>query len=154
MNAIKRVTLLLLAGLTASALIAYSVHRNVLGPAQAREEAFEAIKSGKSVAGPDGIVSLPPRWSTASVDGRAYVTKTPEHLMWVLFITERGFGARFTGDLFCDKPAKAMAKGILEINGPGMAPGDPRASSRVTSMEVRVLRVLNPWSFEVSREKP
>jgi hypothetical protein len=148
-----RIALMLAVGIGLSALVAYGIHRNVLGPAQAREEAFDAIQSGQLAAGPEGVVALPAKWAGASIDGKAYVTHSAQHLTWGLFVTERGFGNRFSGDLFCDKPARAVAKGTMEINGPVPAAGDQRGA-RVEPVEVKVVRVLSPWSFEVAREKP
>lgn len=152
MNRMLRIALMLAIGIGLSALMAYGIHRNVLGPAQAREEAFGAIQSGQLPTGPDGVVVLPPKWATASIDGKAYVTHSPQHLTWGLFVTERGFGNRFSGDLFCDKPARAVAKGTMEINGP--VPAADQRGARVEPVEVMVNRVLSPWSFEVAREKP
>jgi hypothetical protein len=149
-NRMLRIALMLAVGIGLSALVAYGIHRNVLGPAQAREEAFSAIQSGQLPAGPDGVVALPPKWAAASIDGKAYVTHSAQHLTWGLFVTERGFGKRFSGDLFCDKPA--VAKGTMEINGPIPAAGDARGA-RVEPVAVKVIRVLSPWNFEVEREK-
>ena len=128
--------------LAASHLIAYAIHRSVLGPAQNREEAFAAILSGKLSIGPDGVVLLPTPWADASPDARAYVTHSPEKTTWVLFVKETHQGDFATGYLFCDKPAKAAAKGVIEINY-------PNAHSQVA---VKVVRIASAYSFEVVAE--
>ena len=71
MNRVVRIALLLLIGVGASTLISWSVYSYVLRPAQAREEAFAAIRSGELAVGPDGVVVLPSRWAMGSLDGKA-----------------------------------------------------------------------------------
>lgn len=143
MNRVVRIALLLLIGVGASTLISWSVYSYVLRPAQAREEAFAAIRSGELAVGTDGVVVLPSRWAMGSVDGKAYITRTPERAIWVLFVKERGSGMKLSGYLFCDKPAKAGPKATIDLNYPAIG-------SQIT---VRVLRALSVFSYEVVNDK-
>ncbi len=144
MNRAMRIILVLAIGVGASSLVSWSVYRYVFRPAQAREEAFAAIRSGELTAGADGVVILPSRWAIGSLDGKAYVTRTPERAIWVLFVKERGAGLRLGGYLFCDKPAKAGPKATIDVNYPAIG-------SQVT---VKVLRAMSVFSYEVVNEKP
>jgi hypothetical protein len=148
-----RIVLVLFLGLGASALVSWCVYRFAFLPAQAREDAFAAIEVGQVSAGADGIATLPAKWAVASMDGKAYVTRGAQGSLWVLFLKERGAGAKLHGYLFSNKPSSAAATGSVEIDfavpaGPG---GVPPARSRVT---VRVMRVAGPSSYEVINETP
>ena len=144
MNRTMRIFVVLLIGLSCSTLMSWSIYRYVLRPAQAREESFAAIRSGELTAGIDGVVLLPSRWAIGSLDGKAYVTRTPERSMWVLFVKERGSGLRLGGYLFCDKPAKAGPKATIDVNYPSIG----------STVNVKVLRAMNAYSYEVVNEKP
>jgi hypothetical protein len=79
----------------------------------------------------------------ASFDGKGYVTRTTAQTAWMLFLTEPGQGKKLHGILFCTLPAKTGARGMVEIDY-------PKTGSKV---DVSVLRVLSPRSFEVVNEK-
>ena len=143
MNRATWIVIWLLIGMGGSGLLSWSVHHYLLQPAKAREEAFEAFKSGSLLPGSDGVVVLPARWEMASADGKGYITRTSAQTAWMLFLTEPGRGTTLHGTLFCTVPAKTGARGMVEIDY-------PKAGSKV---EVKVLRVLSPWSFEVVNEK-
>ena len=134
-----RIVLLLAVGIGLSALLSYGVYRQILQPAQSREDAFAAYKSGLLLAGSDGVIQLPPRWAAASSDGKAYITRESSRVGLVLFLKSQGIGKRFSGYLFCTLPGKADAKGIVDLDYP----------TRGAKVSVRVMRVQTPWSFEV-----
>ena len=153
MNRAMRIGLVLAVGIGASALVSYLIHQKVLRPAQAREEAFAALRSGELAPGADGVAILPDKWAIASVDGKAYITGSPNRTLWALFLKERGDGAKFKGYLFCNKPAKTGAKAMVDLQYPATPTrGDRHPDGSLIT--VNVLRVLSPYSFEVMHDKP
>ena len=143
MNRPTKIVLVLLAGITVSALVSYLVRQKVLKPAQAREEAFGALRDGSLLAGPDGVATLPPRWATASVDGKMYVTGARDRTMWGLFPADVSDGAKFKGWLYCNSANQAAPKAVVELRSTPL--GRPAA--------VKVFRALSPFAFEVTSEK-
>ena len=139
MHRMVRIGLVLLLAIGASALVAFLINQGVLAPAKAREDAFDAIQRGQLSPGPDGVAALPAQWQKASLDGKAYVTRSLERTTWVFFLKEKGSGKKIAGYLFCDKPAKAVAEGVIEINYPAAG----------TKVGVKVVRVATAFSFEV-----
>jgi hypothetical protein len=139
-NRLWKITLLLLIGMVGSALLSIAIHKKVLEPALAREQAFDAIAGGHLQADAAGSVDLPAEWRAASVDGKAYVTGSPGHTIWVLFVAEKSKTTRVRGYLYCNKPAEARVSGAVQLNYPTTAG---------RQIEATVMRILNPNCFEV-----
>ena len=137
-----RIILVLLVGIAISGFVSYLVYQRVLRPAQAREEAFAALRGGELAPGPGGVTELPPRLAIGSAHGKAYVTGDPARTMWVLFPSEER-GASFEGRLMCTRPNQTAPKSTLEL--------DSTPAGRPAT--VRVVRALSPVSFDVVSEK-
>ena len=143
LNRTTRIMVMLMTGIMASGLVSWSIFSYVLQPAQARVEAFAAIRKGELTAGADGVVKLPDKWAMGSVDGKAYLTRTSERSIWVLFVTEAGSGSRLSGHLFCDRPGKAGPKMTIDVKYP----------SNSVEVTVRVIRATSAFSYEVVNDK-
>jgi hypothetical protein len=144
LNRLWKITILLLVAMGGSALLSIIVHNKVLEPAMAREQAFDAIADGRLQADADGVIDLPVEWRAASVDGKAYVTGSVAHTLWVLFAAQKSKTARVRGYLYCNKPAAARVSGAVTLNY-------PTAAGR--QIEATVMRILNPNCFEVVNQQ-
>jgi hypothetical protein len=144
MNRPTKIVLVLLAGIAASALVSYLVRQKVLRPAQAREDAFTALRDGSLLPGAEGVANLPPQWATASADGKVYVTGSRDRTMWGLFPAEvAADGKKFKGRLYCNSGNQTAPKGVVELESTPL--GRPA--------QVKVFRALSPFAFEVTSEK-
>jgi hypothetical protein len=130
-----RVSILLILGIAGSAAVAFCIHQYVLGPAQARDDVFTAFKEGTLIPGPDGVITLPATFASASVDAKAYVTRESQQATWILFVKNRAG----QGYLFCTAPARTGPKASVDLCY-------PNHESHIT---VQVTRALTPWSFEI-----
>jgi hypothetical protein len=142
-NRPTRIILVLLVGIAVSGLVSYLVYQRVLRPAQAREEAFVALREGQLSPGPGGVTELPPRWSVGSSDGKAYVTGRPTGTMWVLFPTSSRDGASFGGHLLCTRPNQTAPGSTVEL--------ESTPTGRPATM--KIVRAFSPFSFDVVSEK-
>jgi len=147
--------IVLAAGILLSAAVSYNVHRRVLEPAGVREDAFAALLAGRLHPDEAGVVELPARWASASIDGRMYVTRDSAGTTWALYVQERGIGAQFRGYAFCDRPATARVSTNVELRYPVPAIEKPDGTKRpaMDRVIVRIKRVLNPSAYEVVSEK-
>jgi hypothetical protein len=143
-NRLWKIVILLLVAISISALLSIVIDKKVLQPALAREQAFDAIAEGRLRPDANGVIDLPDGWRSASVDGKAYVTGSSEHTLWVLFVAEKSKIARIRGYLYCNKAAAARVSGAVQLNYPTPAG---------RQIEVTVLRILNPNCFEVVNQQ-
>jgi hypothetical protein len=144
MNRPTIIVLVLLAAIAASAGLSYLVHQRVLRPAQAREDAFTALREGRLLPDGAGVAVLPPQWAMASVNGRVYVTGSRDRTLWALFPAEvAADGKKFKGWLYCNSGNQAAPKSVVDLES---TPLDKPAP-------VKVFRALNPCAFEVTSEK-
>jgi hypothetical protein len=144
MNRPTKIVLVLLAGIAVSAGVSYLVRERVLRPAQAREDAFTALREGRLVPDAAGVAVLSPQWAMASGDGKVYVTGSHDRLLWALFPAEPAAdGKKFKGWLYCNQGNQAAPKSVVDLASTPLGRPAP----------VKVFRALSPYAFEVTSEK-
>src|SRR5436309_1275188 len=150
--------LLLLGWLFRDTLIFYWITRD-----WEREKAFDAVSfthvaheilSRKLKETADGIVVLPQEYTSATVDGKVYVTRKSGGLTLLLFTTWRGKGSNLRGYLFCSRPLRTTEihkdsynskTDAVEVKGPR-----PITPSPVGEVEVWLERRINSQWYYVA----
>ena len=89
------------------------------------------INAGTLTALPNGIVVLPAALSSASCDGKAYVTIDSSGGKWILFPRLRGKGANLSGYVYHAAPSPIAPPTTLPLRGP--VPPPPGASGPATA---------------------
>ena len=141
MTGFRRIIIVLLMCIVASAVLMSVVQRYVLKPNMAREEILDAYRTGQLTGDKNNVIALPQKWTTASEDGKVYLRIDDQKVSWLLFVTQHSQSG-FTGYLACPTPNKTGYRGMVDVNYP------PKGL-----VTVQVYRTLSPFFFEVKSKK-